>query len=182
MLLSCWDSLRMGRDISKRRIFHTTLGRGITQNSCNVSFIVVKALDHKMKVLFLFNDTRFPEKCCLLEDYQASEFVLPTRRVLKWVWSTDTAQPKYSQCRHCTAEVLAVPTLHSRSTHSITWPNAIFPSKISQGVGRDVNPGLRGDRPAINRLSLSKVLEVSVHINNTSASTSYVSTNSHTFR
>lgn len=59
-------------------------------------------------------------------------------------------------------------TLQSRNTRSKTWPNAIFPSKISQGVGRDVNPGLRGDKPAINRLSLSNVAKVSVHINNTS--------------
>jgi hypothetical protein len=66
VLLSCWDSLRMGKDIPKRRIFATIIGRAVTQKSCNVSFIVVKALDHKMKLFFPLNVTRFPAKALFM--------------------------------------------------------------------------------------------------------------------
>jgi hypothetical protein len=150
MRLSCLNTMRMGRAIPKRRIFPIILGRVITQMSCNVSFIVVKALNNKTKVLFLFNATRFPEK--VMGRFPGFRVCPSDKIVWKWVWSTYGMRM----------------TLQSRNTRSKTWPNAIFLSKLSQGVGRDLNPGLRGDKTAINRLSLSKVTKVTVHINNTS--------------
>jgi len=102
-LLSLWDSFRMGKDIPKRRIFPTILGRVTTQKkSCNVSFIVVKALDHKMKVLFLFNVTTFPEKALIFGRFPSFRVCPSDKNSMKMSmeqrWNDkDTAKSKYSQ-------------------------------------------------------------------------------------
>jgi hypothetical protein len=102
VLLSCWDSLRMGKDIPKRRIFPTILGCVITQKSCNVSFIVVKALHHKMKVIFLLNATRFPEKALLFGRFPGFRVCPSDKNSMKMgmehrLNDKDTAESKYSQ-------------------------------------------------------------------------------------
>ena len=101
MLLSCWDTMRMGRPIPKHCIFPIILGRVITQKSC-VSFIVVKALNHKMKVHFLFNATRFPEKVMLFGRFPGIRVCHSDKNSMKvsmeYRWNdNDTAEPKYSQ-------------------------------------------------------------------------------------